>query len=54
MEAKSRINIGFHIIYAIFLVLFLLCIYYIIDIQYIKGDTWKAIGQTIKKFDATT
>lgn len=48
MEAKSRINIGFHIIYAIFLVLFLFCIYYIIDIQYINGDTWKAIGQTIK------
>ena len=48
MDAKSRISIGFTLIYALFLVLFALCIGSIVGIQYIKGDVWHDIGKTIK------
>lgn len=48
MDTKKRINIGTVIIYFAFALLFGVCIFLIFKIQYIEGDTWQSIGQTIK------
>ena len=51
MDTKNRIKIGFALIYLLFVGLFAACLYGIIKIQYIDGNTWGDIGTTIKSLN---
>lgn len=51
MDTKNRIKIGFALIYLLFVGLFAACLYGIIKIQYINGNTWGDIGTTIKSLN---
>ncbi len=49
MNAKRKIVLYYFVVVGVFLFLFICCIYSIIKIQYIEGEVWQSIGNTIKQ-----